>query len=147
MIQSHEYDFGFTAVEAESIPKPEVDTSVEAATPLQDVIYGTHDSIMSRIEALQQALLEAIAQVSALPADSQALLDEHKRLVTADVRSALHNVEQMILPLLYNLKKNPEKEYIHWPNREVTLEQYIQRLLSITQVPDDTPTAPDAHDA
>jgi len=29
-----------------------------------------------------------------------------------------------ILPLLANLKKNPEKEYILWPNRTQKIEQF-----------------------
>ena len=37
-----------------------------------------------------------------------------------------------ILPLLSNLKKNPEKEYILWPNRVEKIEQFEERLDAIT---------------
>ena len=51
--------------------------------------------------------------------------------------SALNTQEKIdklynaIIPLLTNLKKNPEKEYILWPNRLEKVEQfedYIQQI-------------------
>ena len=37
-----------------------------------------------------------------------------------------------IIPLLSNLKKNPEKGYIYWPNRTAKIEEFeaiLQRIL------------------
>ena len=39
----------------------------------------------------------------------------------------------MIQPLLSNLQKNPEKEYIYWPNRKAIIQQQIDRLQKITR--------------
>lgn len=36
-----------------------------------------------------------------------------------------------IMPLLTNLKKNPEKEYILWPNRTQKIEEFETKLLDI----------------
>lgn len=36
-----------------------------------------------------------------------------------------------IIPLLSNLKKNPERDYIKWPNRLEKIEQYEQMLEKI----------------
>lgn len=36
-----------------------------------------------------------------------------------------------ILPLLSNLKKNPEKEYILWPNRVEKIEQFEDLITGI----------------
>jgi hypothetical protein len=36
-----------------------------------------------------------------------------------------------ILPLLNNLKSNPEKEYILWPNRLTKVEEFESQLLRI----------------
>ena len=41
---------------------------------------------------------------------------------------ALYNA---VIPLLTNLKKNPEKEYIFWPNRIDKVEQFETHLLKI----------------
>ena len=46
----------------------------------------------------------------------------------------LQTLEKLILPLLVNLMKNPEKEYIHWPNRVSMIEKQIEKILSITRV-------------
>ena len=42
-------------------------------------------------------------------------------------------IEALIIPLLYNLKKNPEKEYIYWPDREAKLQEQIDKVISITR--------------
>ena len=47
---------------------------------------------------------------------------------TQDTLDKLYNA---IVPLLTNLKKNPEKEYILWPNRLQKVEEfedYIQKI-------------------
>lgn len=39
---------------------------------------------------------------------------------------------KMILPLLNNLKKDADKNaYIHWPDRKVKIDQFIQKLNTI----------------
>ena len=37
----------------------------------------------------------------------------------------------MVLPLINNLKKNPEKEYIYWPNRLKKLEEFGDKLTDV----------------
>ncbi len=48
--------------------------------------------------------------------------------VTQEKLDKLYNA---IVPLLNNLKKNPEKEYILWPNRIEKVEQFENHLLNI----------------
>ena len=45
-----------------------------------------------------------------------------------DQLDALYNA---ITPLLNNLKANPEKEYILWPNRTLKIEQFEKKLFDI----------------
>jgi len=49
------------------------------------------------------------------------------------IKQQLASVEKLILPLLVNLMKNPEKDYIHWPNRVPAIEKQIDRILAITR--------------
>ncbi len=42
-------------------------------------------------------------------------------------------LEKMIIPLLINLAKNPDKEYIRWPNRKDKIESQIDAILAITR--------------
>ena len=47
---------------------------------------------------------------------------------TADKLDKLYNAIQ---PLLNNLKANPEKDYIYWPNRIEKVEQFETHLYNI----------------
>ena len=47
---------------------------------------------------------------------------------TQDKLDKLYNA---IIPLLTNLKKNPEKEYILWPNRLTKVEEFEDVLTNI----------------
>ena len=42
-----------------------------------------------------------------------------------------HNLYNAILPLLSNLKQNPEKEYILWPNRLEKIEAFEDHISGI----------------
>jgi hypothetical protein len=48
------------------------------------------------------------------------------------IEDKLLKVERMIMPLLYNLMKNEDKDYIYWPNREVIIKKQIDEILLIT---------------
>jgi hypothetical protein len=48
-----------------------------------------------------------------------------------DVEERLNKLYNAIQPLLNNLRKDPEKEYILWPNRLEKVEQFSDLLDSI----------------
>lgn len=50
--------------------------------------------------------------------------------VTAEKIDKLYN---MVMPLLNNLAKNPEKEYIYWPNRVEKIEAFRDKLRDVYQ--------------
>jgi len=60
----------------------------------------------------------------------QALADEQTQKT---VQEKLNEVENLILPLLNNLTKDPEKIYIKWPNRKQIVEEQIKKILAITR--------------
>tara|TARA_Y100000385_G_C12995147_1_gene594597 strand:+ start:564 stop:812 length:249 start_codon:yes stop_codon:yes gene_type:complete len=43
----------------------------------------------------------------------------------------LNDLYNAVIPLLNNLKKNPEKDYILWPNRYEKVEQFETHLQQI----------------
>jgi len=59
--------------------------------------------------------------------------DEYKALIEKDVKDKLVAVEKLILPLLVNLIKNPEKDTIKWPGRAPIIEKQIEKILAITR--------------
>jgi|TARA_B100001094_G_C17588402_1_gene510766 hypothetical protein len=48
-----------------------------------------------------------------------------------DLEEKLNKLYNAILPLLSNLKMNPEKEYILWPNRVEKVEQFEDMISEI----------------
>lgn len=48
-----------------------------------------------------------------------------------DLQSRLDNLYNAITPLLNNLKKNPEKDYILWPNRLEKVEQFEDHIQKV----------------
>lgn len=113
------FDFGFTAVD--EIPTGE-------AQPQQPVVAQVDDAqlqtILDKLERLEGLVLST---------DNADMINEHRSLVQADVVAKLKQVEDLILPLLYNLQKNPEKDYIHWPNRTAIIDKQIEKIKSVTR--------------
>lgn len=71
----------------------------------------------TELEAVQEAQ-QAVASTSKVAT------------VTAEKVDKLFN---MIMPLLTNLAKNPEKEYIYWPNRVDKIEAFRDKLRAVYQ--------------
>jgi hypothetical protein len=112
------YDFGFTFED----PK---ETAQAATTTQVTVDTGDlEDKIMAKLYDLEARILSA---------DQTDLIAEHRRLVEMEVSEKLKQVEDLILPLMHNLMKNPEKEYIHWPNRTPIIDKQIEKIISITR--------------
>ena len=73
--------------------------------------------------AVDESELDAVKEVQASASSSSA---EKKEL-----EEKVNKLYNAILPLLTNLKKNPEKEYILWPNRTEKIEQFEEHISKI----------------
>jgi hypothetical protein len=51
-----------------------------------------------------------------------------------DLKKRLSAVEQIFLPLLENLARDPDKPMIRWPNRKEVIDRQIKKLKSLTNV-------------
>jgi hypothetical protein len=49
----------------------------------------------------------------------------------AELEAKVNNLYNAVVPLLTNLKKNPEKDYILWPNRLAKVEEFETMLQNI----------------
>ena len=118
-------DFGFSAIDDEEVlqtPTPVV-TSKEISEPIVERIRNLEinmGEVLTILERIENA---------GTPLDT----DEYKALIEKDVVAKLKAVEVLILPLLVNLMKNPEKETIKWPNRAPIIEKQIEKILAITR--------------
>ena len=45
-----------------------------------------------------------------------------------NVQDKLHQLRDMIMPLLKNLAKDPEKQYILWPDRADKMKMFIKKV-------------------
>ena len=73
--------------------------------------------------AVDESELEAVQQITTKASSTEA---EVKVL-----EDKLNNLYNAILPLLSNLKQNPEKEYILWPNRTEKIEAFEDHISEI----------------
>jgi hypothetical protein len=116
---SDDWDFGFTAVD---------DIPTQVSEPAQPVVAQVDDeqlqTIMDKLERLEGLVLTT---------NNDDMINEHRELVQQDVVAKLKQVEDLILPLLFNLQKNPEKDYIHWPNRTAIIDKQVERIKAVTR--------------
>tara|TARA_R110000824_G_scaffold142238_1_gene309255 strand:- start:398 stop:934 length:537 start_codon:yes stop_codon:yes gene_type:complete len=168
-----DFDFGFTAVDAEELEAGEhvlAESQTEIAnevastvsTALIDRMEGLEDKIGSILIAVQNTesedfsvgdtdlsrIEEKIDRIVALETDElgqmiqsqgsdiRAIIDEieeRKVQLESEYKTKMEDVENLILPLLYNLLKNPTKEYILWPNRTEVIQRQIDKIVKVTR--------------
>ena len=155
-----EFDFGFTAVDEDELkvlapsppqPPPQPAVSSDAISAIQARLADLDAKLvafkpaspaqLTRVEekidrVLNMELGELSASVHAQGENLSAVLDEVEERSNAmreECKGKLLELEAMILPLLTNLMKNPQKEYIHWPNRSEKLQTQIDRITKLTR--------------
>ena len=115
------YDFGFTTVDEDEVQ--EFETAL-----LEKVAKATHHET-GALEAKMDKLLKLREDDSSY----QVLFEKRKAELEEVYKGQMKKVEKLILPLLHNLMKNPENEYIKWPGRTEIVQKQINRIVSITR--------------
>lgn len=105
-----DYDFGFSFADDETA------TSTAAVQANNDELASLKEKLDTLLSAQEQTLNNALAEA-----------------IEAKYKAKLKEVEGMILPLLLNLKKNPEKAYINWPNRVSIIDKQIEKITAVTR--------------
>lgn len=73
-------------------------------------------------------------ELKALERDLEKQLEQKSQTlqtVETTYQGKLEQLYKTIMPLLRNLAKNPEKEYIFWPNRTEKMAEFIKKVDSI----------------
>tara|TARA_Y100000593_G_C4239858_1_gene301536 strand:+ start:237 stop:623 length:387 start_codon:yes stop_codon:yes gene_type:complete len=116
-------DFGFSAIdeatfkanqaEAETTP-PSIDEN-----DLTRVILNALEPIENKIDSLMK----------------RKNIDEEDevKFAVGEVNEKVMELEKLIMPILVNLLKTADKEYIHWPNRENQVQGMIDKVLAISR--------------
>jgi len=101
---------------------------------LRDIIGGggTPEEKVTpeQISAIQEKL-QLIVEMNSTCEGAGAVKAQYDELLAAK----MNEIEQLVLPLLINLKKNGDKDYLYWPGgqRTAQVELQTERILSITQ--------------
>jgi hypothetical protein len=118
-------DFGFSAID-----ESEVNRTVDPNTLEETIIV--RETITQSSESLQR-VEDKLDQMLDLYNDGKLGLEAERDKMEAEVKVNLKTLEQLIMPLLVNLMKNPEKEYIYWPNRTAKIQEQIDKVLTLTR--------------
>jgi hypothetical protein len=128
------YDFGFSAVD--DIPQAQVEPQPNpwstGPQPIIDDIEGINDNIV-RIEQKMDTMMAVINGLNMKLSNLDDEFDVVKSTTEQEIRGKLVEVEKLIMPLLVNLLKTADKEYIRWPNRQEKIQIQIDKLLEITR--------------
>ena len=115
------YDFGFTTVDEDEVQEFETAVQEKVAKATQQET-GMLESKMDKLLKLRED-----------DASYQLLFEKRKAELETIYKDQMRKVERLILPLLHNLMKNPENEYIKWPNRTNIVQQQINKIVAITR--------------
>ena len=120
-----EDDFGFSAVDESTLTRLTDPNTLEDTIIVRETVEQSSESL-HRVE-------EKLDTMLALYNQGKLGLDAERQNMTTEVKANLKELEQLIMPLLVNLMKNPEKEYIYWPNRTAKIQEQIDKVLTLTR--------------
>jgi hypothetical protein len=75
-------------------------------------------------------------ELDAVRASNEANVKLYKKLEAESSRA--QQIYNAVMPLIQNLKSNPEKDYIYWPNRYEKLEAFEDMLYKLIDTGDNT---------
>ena len=114
-------DFGFTTVDEDEVQ--------EFETAVQEKVAKATQQETGVLEAKMDKLLKLREDDSSY----QVLFEKRKAELEDVYKDQMKKVEKLILPLLHNLMKNPENEYIKWPNRTDIVQKQINKIVALTR--------------
>ena len=93
--------------------------------------------IEAKIDQIVSLETDELAQMfSQQGSDIRAIIDEveeRKGELEEEYKKKMDDIKKLVMPLLYNLLKNPEKEYILWPNRTEVIQKQIAKIEEATK--------------
>lgn len=113
------------AIAAIKIPAPVSTPSIQLSR-VEEKIDRVLNMELGELNATLQSQGESISSVL----DE---VEERSNATRAECKEKLQATEKLILPLLQNLMKNPEKSYIKWENRAEKISSHIDKITAITR--------------
>ena len=116
-------DFGFSAIDEATFKANQ--TEAEATPPSIDendltrVILNALEPIENKIDSLMKR--------------KNVDEEDEVKFAVGEVNEKVMELEKLIMPILVNLLKTADKEYIHWPNRQAQVQGMIDKVLAISR--------------
>lgn len=135
-----EFDFGFELVDS---PTP-VETTSEPqsvsvdTTEIDDRLGSLEDKINNVLNIVSLSdssddIRRAIEDQGVSISTAIDSVEDMKENLQREYEKKLEEIESLVLPLLVNLTKNPEREFIKWPNRAESVQGHINKILEVTR--------------
>tara|TARA_B100000959_G_scaffold281864_1_gene346984 strand:- start:121 stop:438 length:318 start_codon:yes stop_codon:yes gene_type:complete len=94
------------------------DFDIDAQEDWGEIGFTTEDSLRS-------GEYEKVKEVEEKSSALETMREDYEKRMKA--------LEKSIIPLLVNLAKNPDREYILWPNRKDKIEKQIDKIIGLTR--------------
>ena len=114
-------DFGFTTVDEDEVQEFETAVQEKVAKATQQETGALEDKI------------DVLIKMRKDDNSYQLLFEKRKAELEYVYKDQMKKLEKLVLPLLHNLMKNPENEYIKWPNRTTIVQKQINKIVAITR--------------
>ncbi len=121
-------DYGFSAID-EATYKAQQKDNEDTPPPSLDE-NDIQRAVLNAMKPLEDKIETLMARKRAEDDDAVAAALTEAGTTTA---AKVNKLEEIIMPLLINLKKTADKEYIYWPNRTDAIDKEIQKVLAITR--------------
>ena len=133
-------DFGFTAVDQDELVTKTGEAAAiqeKIAEDLKQVAESSKSAVNvkqieeldSKVDVLTKVVSSALDELE----DAKLNIGSSTDVAVSKLKSSLAEAEELILPLLYKLMENEDKEYIYWPNRKAIINQQIDRVKKVTR--------------
>jgi predicted lipoprotein len=117
-------DFGFSAVDEAEVNHVVDENTLETKIIRETV--STSNEAVARIE-------DKLDNILSLYNSGKLGLAAEREKLEQETKAKLAELEGLIVPLMVNLMKNPEKEYLFWPGRKDKVQEQLAKILAITR--------------
>jgi hypothetical protein len=112
-------DWGMVPVSSTPKAEPSVDPKLVENSNLE---IAKVKSDVGDIKSMMNEIMQMVADKDTVT----------KTVTDEDTKKRFTDIEKIILPFLYNLRKTTEP-YIHWPNRGPIIKAQIEKILKLTR--------------
>jgi hypothetical protein len=105
------------------------DQSIDLRVDLQRLEEKVDSIVSMETDELSRAIQDQSEGIRAVIDE----VEERKSALNAQYQEKLVGVEKLVLPLLINLTKNADQEYLYWPDRAENVQNQIQKILECTR--------------